>query len=214
MNVLAVVAHHDDFELGMGATAARLIDEGHRVIVLVMTNSGYEDAAGRVVRSGVAARAEAERSAAMLGFELRCLDEHTIEIPVSDANICSILDIVSAERIDVLFTHWHGDTHPPHRNIHRMVLHASRRVPTVLGFQVNWHTSSQPFQPHIFVPIDDSLWQRKLESYRCYESEVTRAGNEYERFHEGLARVYGSQCGAPRAEAFTAYRFRWDVTPS
>src|SRR5438067_1855179 len=50
MNVLVVSAHHDDLELGCGGTVARLVEQGHRVISLVLTHSGYKNPAGQVIR--------------------------------------------------------------------------------------------------------------------------------------------------------------------
>ena len=38
MNIVVVAPHPDDAELGMGGTVARLVDEGHSVLVVDMTD--------------------------------------------------------------------------------------------------------------------------------------------------------------------------------
>jgi LmbE family N-acetylglucosaminyl deacetylase len=111
MNILVVTAHHDDLELGCGGTVAKMIDSGHRVVSLVMTHSGYKGADGTVVRDRETARTEAEQASQILGYKLICHDEDTFDIPVNDSNICKILDTISENKINTVFTHWHGDTH-------------------------------------------------------------------------------------------------------
>jgi N-acetylglucosamine malate deacetylase 1 len=39
-NILIVSAHPDDMEIGMGGTAARLIEEGAEVTSFIMTDGG------------------------------------------------------------------------------------------------------------------------------------------------------------------------------
>ncbi|MFM7259833.1 MAG: PIG-L deacetylase family protein, partial [bacterium] len=38
MSIVVVAPHPDDAELGMGGTIARLVDEGHRVLVVDLTD--------------------------------------------------------------------------------------------------------------------------------------------------------------------------------
>jgi LmbE family N-acetylglucosaminyl deacetylase len=211
VNVLVVGAHHDDLELGCAGTMAQLVDRGHRVVGVVMTDSGYSGVHGEVVRSAEVAAQEARQAAAIIGWDLVCLDGDTLDLEVSDRWIREILALIREHEIDTIFTHWHGDTHPPHQNINRMVMHASRGVPTMLGYEVNWHLGREAFAPTVFVPLAEEHWDRKIAAYRCYESETRRAGTTYERFHEARSRTWGLQCGAERAEAFIAYKLRWDL---
>ena len=211
MNILVVTAHHDDLELGCGGTVAKLLDGGHRVISLVMTHSGYRAPDGTVVRTRDAAEKEAQAAARTLGYELICSDQDTFDVPVSDANICRILDAIRKYDIDTLFTHWHGDTHPPHRRINTMALHASRQAARVLGFAVNWYMGEEPFSPRLFISIDESHWERKIKALQCYESEFRRAGAKWVDYlnHETLN--YGTAIGARRAEGFAVYKHLWSV---
>jgi len=161
VNVLVVSAHHDDLELGCGGTVAKLLDSGHKVVSLVMTHSGYNAPDGTSVRSKNIAKSEAVSASRTLGYELICFNEDTFDIPIKDSNICKILETIDKHQIDTLFTHWHGDTHPPHRRVNTMVLHASRQVPRVMGFAVNWYIGEQIFSPKLFVSIEETQWKTK-----------------------------------------------------
>lgn len=211
MNVLVVAAHHDDLELGCGGTVAKLLDGGHRVISLVMTHSGYNAPDGTSVRNKDVARREAMAASRTLGYELIGFDEDTFDIAVSDANICRILEVVREYQIDTLFTHWHGDTHPPHQRVNTMALHASRQVPRVLGFAVNWYVGAQSFSPQCFVSIGDTQWERKISALKCYESEYRRAGTKWSEYLDNQAINYGTAMGVKRAEGFATYKYLWSM---
>jgi LmbE family N-acetylglucosaminyl deacetylase len=211
MNVLVVSAHHDDLELGCGGTVARLVEAGHQVVSLVMTHSGYSNPSGIEIRSSAAALAEAQSAAATLGYELISASEDTFDIAVSDANACRILNVIEARRIDAIFTHWHGDTHPPHEKVHRMVMHVARKVPRVFGTLVNWYMGSETFAPKLFVPVTEEQWQRKVRALECYVTEHKRAGNAWLEYLDRQTLNYGTQLGTSRAEGFVVYKTLWEI---
>ncbi len=209
VNVLVVAAHHDDLELGCGGTVAKLLEGGHNVTSLVMTHSGYNAPDGACIRSQDVAREEAISASQRLGYELVCLDGDTFDIAVNDSNICKILDVIREKQIDTLFTHWHGDTHPPHQRVNTMALHASRQIPRVLGFAVNWYVGKESFSPRLFVSIDDTQWERKIKALQCYEGEFRRAGAKWVEYLDNQARNFGTSIGAERAEGFVVYKHLW-----
>jgi LmbE family N-acetylglucosaminyl deacetylase len=211
MNALVVVAHHDDLELGCGGTVAKLVDQGHHVTSVVMTHSGYRDQNEAVVRSASSAQAEGERAAKLLGYDLICLAEDTHGITVTDQGICKILSVLSEKNIDTVFTHWHNDTHPPHRRVNEMVLHACRRVPRVFGFAVNWYLGAEQFEPRVFVSLSESHWNQKISALLCYETELARTEGRWQSYLDRETRNNGIQIGAFRAEAFLPYKFLWDL---
>ncbi len=210
MNVLVVTAHHDDLELGCGRTIAKLLHGEHQVISLVMTHSGYQGADGTYARNKDVVKKESRSASLIMGYKLVCFDEDTLDIPISDSNICKILDTINKYKIDAVFTHWHGDTHPPHRRINTMVLHACHHVPRVLGFAVNWYIGEQPFSPRLFISIDDSQWERKIKALQCYGSEFQRAGIRWVEYMNNQTSNYGTQIGVKRAEGFVVYKYLWD----
>jgi len=211
MNVLIVVAHHDDLELGCGGTVAKLVERGHRVVSLVLTHSGYSDARGNEIRGPSIAGVEAEEASRKLGYTLVTRDEDTFDVPLSDANVRSILLTLEAYNIDTVFTHWHGDTHPAHQRVNAMVMHASRRIPRLFGFSVNWYIGAQAFAPQLFVAISETQWRRKIEALRCYESEISRTAGSWIDYLERQSLNFGAQLGVERAEAFVVYKHLWQM---
>ncbi len=73
LDVIAVGAHPDDVEIGCGGTLARLVDQGHRVGIIDLTDGEPTPASpGPHVRL-----AEAERAAEVLGVQVR----RTLDLP-------------------------------------------------------------------------------------------------------------------------------------
>ena len=116
MNVLVVGPHPDDQELGMGATIAKLADQGHDVLLLDMTNgepTPHGDPQTRAV--------EAARAAEILGVKRRLLDlpnrvlEHTI------AARHLVAAVIREHQAEVVFTPAMPDAHPDHTATTRIV---------------------------------------------------------------------------------------------
>ena len=76
-NILVVGPHPDDQELGMGGTIARLADQGHRVLLLDMTNGEPTPYGDPVTRAG-----EAKAAATILeqhGYEPLLVDIDSVD---------------------------------------------------------------------------------------------------------------------------------------
>ena len=114
--ILVAGPHPDDQELGMGATIAKLADQGHDVLLLDITNgepTPYGDPATRAK--------EAEKAAKILGVQRTLIDlpnrtvEHTIE---ARHKVASVIREFGAQ---ILFTPYFEDAHPDHRAVTRIV---------------------------------------------------------------------------------------------
>ena len=51
MKILAVGAHLDDIELACGGTLAKAVSKNHQVKMIVMSESGYMNYDGRIMRT-------------------------------------------------------------------------------------------------------------------------------------------------------------------
>lgn len=211
MNVLVIGAHHDDLEVGCGATVAKMRDLGHQVTSLVFTHSGYSNANGEVIRSREDAIEEAKLASKVLDYELISFEQDTFDFKSNDENVVKILKILEDKEIDTVFTHFHGDTHPPHNRLSKMVIHACRQIPRVFGMHVNWYVGSEIFIPNIHVEINESQWQRKIEALKCYKTEFNRMKEKLIPFLDSLSINYGLQVGVKRAEAFYTYKNLWNI---
>ncbi len=116
MNILVVGPHPDDQELGMGGTIARLVEQGHDVLMLDMTNgepTPHGDPATRAV--------EAARAAEILGARRRLLDLPNRELVHSIAARHLVAGVIREHRAEIVFTPSMPDAHPDHVATTRIV---------------------------------------------------------------------------------------------
>ncbi len=114
--VLVVGPHPDDQEAGMGATIAKLADQGHEVLLLDLTNGEPTPLGDPETRA-----AESKRAAEILGVNRLTLDmpnrwvEHTIEARRAVAGV------IREHQSEIVFTPFFEDAHPDHRAGTRIV---------------------------------------------------------------------------------------------
>ena len=120
MNVLVVGPHPDDQELAMGGTIARLASEGHRVLLLDLTDGEPTPHGSPEIRAR-----EADRAASILGVERRLLgrDHGFVNREVVHSVACrhAVAAVLRTERIDWIFCPHPEDAHPDHRAATRIV---------------------------------------------------------------------------------------------
>ncbi len=115
-NILVVGPHPDDQELGMGATIALLVEQGHDVFLLDMTNGEPTPHGDPETRAK-----EAAAAAKILGVERRQLHlpnrfiEHTIEARRLVAGV------IREHQAQIVFAPFFEDAHPDHRATTRIV---------------------------------------------------------------------------------------------
>ena len=109
MNILVAGPHPDDQELGMGGTIARLASQGHRVLLLDLTDGEPTPFGNRDLRAR-----EAAEAARILGADRISLDlpnrsvAHTIEARHK------VAAVIRTFRADVIFVPHPEDAHPDH----------------------------------------------------------------------------------------------------
>jgi len=120
-NILVVGPHPDDQELGMGGTIALLAEQGHRVLLLDMTDGEPTPHGDRQTRAREAAAAAEALSApanpvrrVMLPLRNRFV-QHTIEARHMVAGV------IRAHQAQVVFTPYFEDAHPDHLAVTRIV---------------------------------------------------------------------------------------------
>lgn len=159
--VLAVGAHPDDVEIGVGGTLAAHRARGDAVVVLTLS---------RGARGGAAAVREAEAVAAaeLLGARLFLRDLPDTALGTSGATLAAVEEVVAEVRPDVVYTHGSHDRHQDHRAVHDATVVAARRVPFVACYQSP--SSTVDFRPTSYATIDGHV-ETKLALLRCYASQ-------------------------------------------
>lgn len=216
MNYLVVVAHPDDEVLGAGATIHKLVKEGNKVAVAIM--SGH--AAARANISETLTEDEAN-AMSIIGVQ----KVYHADFPNIKMNTVPHLELVQFIekciedwQADAIITHHPSDTNIDHQETGRAVNAACRlfqrtdgvpklqslmymEVPSSTEWSLN--TAENRFAPNVFVEIGAEGVKVKLEALAAYKGVMRPF--PHPRSNEainGLAAYRGSQSGCNYAEAF------------
>jgi len=115
MNVLAIGAHFDDIELGCSGALLNHVNQGDRVTMVVVTNSGFSNSHGDIIRKKETALEEGKKAAEIIGAELICLNYDTFMVPFDEELTCKLNEIIEQRKIDFIYSHWIHDLHRDHQ---------------------------------------------------------------------------------------------------
>jgi LmbE family N-acetylglucosaminyl deacetylase len=223
VRVLVIAAHPDDEILGCGATAARLVREGHDVHFAILGEGVTSRHADRVdADAGQLAALHRQAHAAALKLGVKNVVTHNFPdnrldtIPLLEV-VKVVEDLVDRLKPEVIYTHHGGDLNVDHGVIHRAVLTATRPVAgqpvrEIYAFEVPSSTEwafqrlEPAFRPNVFVDVTSTL-DAKIAAMECYESEARRF--PHPRSPEALRAIamrWGSVAGCGAAEAFELVR--------
>ena len=160
--VLAIGAHPDDVEIGVGGILAAHKAAGDQVNILTLSRGGRE--------GNVSARQnEAFAAAEMLGATLYLEDLVDTEISSAEPTVGLIEKVVRKVGPTIVYVHSDHDLHQDHRAVHSAALLATRGVRTVSCYQSA--SSTADFRPNRFMNIDDFI-EAKVALVQCHQSQV------------------------------------------
>ena len=197
--VLAIGAHPDDLELGVGGTLARLVRAGARVVMAVVS-----------VPSDYAVRcAEARAAAEILGCELRILMSgacRRIE-DIKHYQLVGLLDEQVRELAPaVVITHSASEVHRDHVSVYNASVSTQRL--RLFDFFTYHPTMCRPvpvpFHPRAYVDVTQTI-DAKLAAINAHASQFSGRGLDTEMFRE-YAQLQGRMCGVPYAEGLDVGR--------
>ncbi|HET9226713.1 MAG TPA: bacillithiol biosynthesis deacetylase BshB1 [Thermoanaerobaculia bacterium] len=217
LDVLAIGSHPDDVELGCGGTLALLAKQGKKVGILHLTR-GERGTRGTEEER----RQEAEDAGKALGaVEIGFLDCGDGAFRTGEAEEDALIGKLREWRPDLLLAPSPSDRHPDHRRAHQLVQSASFYAglknrhpdggPPFRPGAVFAYMQHDPFEPSFIVDVS-SAWETKLESLRCYRSQLYQgekkgpetkvASREFWLAVEGRARHFGLMINAELGEPF------------
>lgn len=161
-HVLAVGAHPDDVEIGVGGILLRHVAAGHEVSLLTLTG-------GERGGEATARAAESRHAAELLGARLFHTDLSDTSVSDGGTTIGVIKRAIDDVRPGTVYTHTARDVHQDHRNVHHATLVAARGIPRVYCYQAP--STTVEFKPTKFVAIDPFV-ERKLEVIRAFASQT------------------------------------------
>jgi bacillithiol biosynthesis deacetylase BshB1 len=210
-NVIIVGPHPDDQELGMGGTIIRLVQQGHNVLLLDMTN-------GEPTPHGSPEQREKEWTEAarimnvkrrLIGLKNRAV-QHTLEARHLVAGA------IREHQASIVFLPFEEDAHPDHRATTRIVedarfdakltqtdLPGEPIYPKWLIYYYCTHLR-WAMQPSLCIDITDQI-EQKQQAIQAYQSQfVTPEKNRVVLdWLRQLNGYMGSRIGTKFAEPFT-----------
>lgn len=199
--VLAVGAHPDDLELGVGGTLARLSGLGARVVMVVVCIPS--DLTTRLKESAAAAKA--------LGCEVRFLvpDRCARVEDLKTHELVKMLDALVAElRPAALFSHCLANLHIDHKLVYDACMASQRlRYFDIFCYSpTSCHAVNIAFQPQLYIDISKTI-RAKMRSINIHKSQFGRRGLRTEQYRETSGRT-GKVVGVNYAEGLEVVRMR------
>lgn len=188
--VLAIGAHPDDVEIGVGGILAAHRASGDAVTILTLTS-------GAAGGDCDLRETESRASASLLGADVIFGRLPDTQLPRDGRLVEVIEQVVSDVRPDVVYTHGSADLHQDHAATHHATLVACRRVARVYGYQSP--SSTVGFAPTRYITIDDQL-AHKLETIACYRSQTELRDYLADDLLTATARYWGRYANGRFAE--------------
>lgn len=197
MSVVAIGAHPDDIEIGVGGTVAlhRARDEDVRFVVLTR---------GEELSDPDRREQEAREAASVLDVEdVHFVGYEDTAVPYDHDAVTAIEEQLDAVDADRAYIHTPEDTHQDHRKAALASITATRNVDEVLSFE---SPSTRPsFEPQYYSSFSEEMLDRKISAIRAHESQRAKKYLEAEAM-KGLARFRGRQANERYAEALEVIR--------
>lgn len=208
--ILVVGPHPDDQELGMGGTIARLVEQGHDVLLLDMTDGEPTPHGSPEIRAR-----EWTAAAAILGVKRRQLGlrnrfvQHTLEARHAVAGV------IREHQATIVFAPYFEDAHPDHIATTRIVedarfdakltkidLAGQPIYPKWLFYYYATHLRHVA-QPSFCLDITGQ-WEKKKQSILAYHSQfvLPERNRAVVDWLEDQAGYFGSRIGTKHAEPF------------
>jgi LmbE family N-acetylglucosaminyl deacetylase len=162
--VLAIGAHPDDVEIGVGATLAAHASAHDRLVILTLSG-------GAVGGETVVRHQEAQAAADVVGARLIHLDFEDTHLNPAGGVIAAIEEVVAEHVPDRIYTHSAHDRHQDHRAVIEAVQIAARRVPGLWCYQSP--SCTVDFQPNRFIDVTGFV-DTKLRMLAAYASQSHR----------------------------------------
>ncbi|MHB1171983.1 MAG: response regulator [Lacisediminihabitans sp.] len=162
--VLAIGAHPDDVEIGVGGILAAHRAAGDAVTVLTLSR-GERDGGIRVAWNEGSAAAE------IIGARLILEDNAEAQISSSEPTVGIIKRVVAEVNPTIVYMHSNNDRHQDHRAVHDAAVVATGSVRTVACYQGS--TATVDFRPNRFVSID-GFTDAKLAMLACFAVQGDR----------------------------------------
>ena len=186
--ILAINAHPDDVELGLGGCLTKHVENGDDVRVLIFSRGekgvgDYEFKDKEKISEeeknslkGKLREKETKEALKVLGVKeenIEILGLQDAGIKTNEDNIEEVYRCVTRLKPDVIYTPYFEDDHLDHASTSLVTLHAARRAKTIIFYESPSTRTS--FSPNYFVDILNHI-DKKIEALKLPKSQ---AGKPY-----------------------------------
>lgn len=201
-HVLAIGAHPDDVEIGVGGILSAHRAAGDEVTILTLS---------RGARGGDVSNRQEESLAAaeLLGARLFLHDLVDTEITNGGPTVRLIEEVVREVIPTIVYTHTNHDRHQDHRAVHEATTVATRSIDTVACYQSP--SATVDFRPTRFVSIDGFV-DRKLDLLACFQSQSEQRSYLDPDFVRATARYWSRFGGGTNVEPLEIVRETSDLS--
>ena len=137
IDILAIGAHPDDIEFGCGGTLIKHKDNGNKVIYVCMTDTESVDATeDKVIRTQSQLKSETRCAADILGVDrIHYLPFKDLHVPFSFDSVSELEKLIKEYEIDIIYTHWSGDSNQDHISTFKTTMAAARYVKNIYCYE-------------------------------------------------------------------------------
>ncbi|KMK76415.1 bacillithiol biosynthesis deacetylase BshB1 [Alkalihalobacillus pseudalcaliphilus] len=222
LDVLAIGAHPDDIEIGMGATIAKWVEEGKKVGVCSLTYAELSSNGTVELRqeeAKQAARILGVNSLLQLDFSDRGLKKYNKE------QFDQVVDLIRCYQPRLVFAPYWVDRHPDHSDCFEIVKEA------IFNAGIRHYQTTNHFENHRveqfytyfingthrpdFVLDVSAFYEKKMRALHAYQSQFQKTTDEavdtpltngYVKAVEARDTLFGHEVGVPYAEGFKALK--------
>jgi bacillithiol biosynthesis deacetylase BshB1 len=209
-SILVIGPHPDDQELGMGGSIVRLVQQGHRVHLVDMTDGEPTPFGSPEIRAS-----EAAAAAKVMGVQRTLLGLKNREVVHDVPSRHRLAAVVRAHRPDWMFVPYPVDAHPDHVAVTRIAEDArfdAKLTKTDIPGEP-WHPKRvvyyfcthlrMNFQPTFCIDVSAQI-DAKMAAMRCYQSQLV---NNDKAAHvidmvKNINQYFGGRIGTEYAEPF------------
>lgn len=213
MNILLLFAHADDESLGAGGLIPKLIANGHKLQLRVVS-----DGIVNMRKDTPDNRQGLKNACNILGIkDVKCLNFNDQQFEMYPMAKIANAVTNSIHIPQLIITHSAADLNQDHQIVHQVAKIIGRprnQQVGILGAEIpcvaTWN--SKGFHPQLYVDIQAQL-ATKMEAFNCYKNELRQFPDPYSK--EGLrtlARFRGMEAGYEAAEAFEIVRWFEGIT--
>lgn len=201
--ILVLSPHTDDAELGCGASIAKFISEGCRIVYASFSLCkdslpvGYAaDTLEKEVKKATAKLGIDKNDLLLFDYPVRRFDEYR------QAILDDLLQLNKKFRPALVFIPASTDIHQDHGVVHTEALRAFK-YSSIYGYEMPWNNFL--FVGTTFITVNRIQIGKKINALVQYQSQQHRPYMKAS-FIESLATVRGVQSGTPYAECFETIR--------